>query len=98
MRSFRVEFSGSAFRCLWRRSGCFCRGSGLDYRSNESITLSCDRLNETRVLGIVSQRLSHLAYSGVDAVVAIEINVLSPDPPQDLFPADELAPVLDQEQ
>jgi hypothetical protein len=68
----------------------------IGYGRNEPISLAGDGLYETRLFGIVLQGLPNLADCSVDAVVSIEEGAFSPDPLNNLLPADDLPSLLNQ--
>src|SRR6266581_7318690 len=94
-------------QALMRGCGRICGASacsaspgflGLEHRCDETIAPPRDGLDEAGLLRIVPQDLPDLANRAVDAVVAIEVDALSPNPLDDLLPADQLSPLLRQEQ
>jgi len=72
--------------------------AGFDYRRYEPISSPGDGLYETRSLGIVLQDLSDLPDRAIDAVIGVKENPFAPNPLDNLFPADELPPALQQQQ
>src|SRR5277367_2168633 len=65
--------------------------------SDEPVSLAGDGLDKARLLSIIPEHLPDPADGGIDAVVGVEENTLSPDPFDDLFPCNELSPVFNQE-
>jgi hypothetical protein len=74
-----------------------CFGGIYDW-SDKTISLAADGLNEAGGIGIVFQGLADLADGGVDAVVGVEEDILTPDALDNLFPTDDLATFFDQKQ
>src|SRR6185437_7982382 len=66
-------------------------------RADEAVPLPNDRLQETRLLGIVAQCLPNLAHGGINALLGIEKYVPAPEPRHDGLAADQLVAVLHQE-
>jgi hypothetical protein len=56
-----------------------------------------DGLYEARLFGVILQDLADLTDRAVDAVVGIEEDVLTPYPLYDVFPADDLSFLLDED-
>src|SRR5580700_8724596 len=67
-------------------------------RGNETVSLSGDGLDESRLLPVVFQCVANLPDGRVDAVVGIEEDVLAPELLDDLFAGHKQAPALDQKQ
>jgi hypothetical protein len=66
--------------------------------SGEKSFTDATGLHEVRLVGIAPQSLSHFADCGVDAAVRRQMNVLTPNPFDNLVAGDQLAPLLHEKQ
>jgi hypothetical protein len=68
-----------------------------DDRRYETIPLPGNCLNEPRFLGVVLQNLPDLPDRAVDTVVRVEIDILPPNPFDQLFTGHNQSPLLHEE-
>ena len=67
------------------------------HRRDKSIPLPGHRLNESRALGVILQRLAQFPDRAPDAVVRVEENTFAPNPRDDFVPGDNLVPALNEQ-
>ena len=67
-------------------------------RSYKTISSADDRLNKTRLLGVILKDQPNPPNHGIDAIVDVEEDAFAPDPLRDPLPAHQLAGLLQQEE
>src|SRR5918994_526964 len=87
-------------QCL-RNNGIICLRCGSrrhhPYVRDEAVSPACDRLDEPRAVGRISQGLANLAYGGVDAGVHIHEDIFTPELIDDLGPRHQMPAALDEQ-
>jgi hypothetical protein len=81
---------------IWKRRG-FRRTLHLGGSSDEAVTLAGHSFNKGRLLRRVFEGSPQFANGGVDAAFDIDVDAMPPQARADLFPADQLPLMFDEE-
>jgi hypothetical protein len=88
--------SGRRQRWEWRGQDLRCRLTvSAIYPRSEAVSLSNDGFNKTRLLRIIPEHDANLADRGVDTVVDVQKNALTPKALSNLFAGHQFAMPLE---